>query len=69
MDYEFQVGDLVTIWTGGWDKRMREQYEGCAGIITRIMSGPINNTIHVDFGWGEIEVSETRIRPLTNEKE
>ena len=72
MDYEFQVGDLVTVWTGGWDKRMREQYEGKAGIITRITDGPFRNkypAYYINFGWGDIEVSENRLRPLTNEKE
>jgi len=72
MDYEFRVGDLVTVWTGGWDKRMREQYEGRAGIITQITDGPLRNTYPaywVNFGWGDVEVTESRLRPLTRQNE
>ena len=66
MQYEFHIGDLVTVWTGGWDKRMRERYEGRAGIITRITDAPPSDmSCYIEFGDGEIEVSISRIRPLT----
>ena len=71
MQYEFRIGDLVTVWTGGWDRRMIERYEGRAGIITRIASPPTAGapddytSCCLEFGDGEIEVSITRIRLLT----
>ena len=67
MSYEFQVGDLVTLWTGGWDKWMREKYEGRAGIITRIEVDRINSYLmcHINFGWGDIKIPQSRIRLLT----
>lgn len=67
----YHIGDLVTVWTGGWEKRMIDRYEGRAGIITYIVSPttaglPDDYTsCCVEFGDGEIEVSITRIRLLT----
>jgi len=71
MQHEFYRGDLVTVWTGGWEKRMIDRYEGRAGIITYIVSpttagAPDDYTsCYVEFGDGELQVSITRIRPLT----
>jgi len=61
-----KVGDLVTVWTGGWDKRMRQLLEGRAGIITRIehAQSPSYVKCYVNFGWGDIEISESRLRLL-----
>jgi len=72
MSYKFQVGDLVTIWTGGWDKHAQEKYEGRAGIIMRIASNSSKNAptmCFINFGWGEVEISEKRLRLLTEQNE
>mgnify|MGYP004451161413 len=68
---ELQVGDLVTVWTGGWDKRMRQLLEGRAGIITRIEHPEFPSYIkcYVNFGWGDIEISDSRLRLLAGEKD
>ena len=61
-----RVGDLITIKTIGWNKTQREKYENRAGIITKITDFRMGNyrKILVDFGDGEIEVSESRLRLL-----
>jgi hypothetical protein len=66
------VGDLVTVWTGGWDVKTREKYEGKAGIVTGIGITPFSGSYsryHVNFGWGDVEILESRLRPLINEEE
>jgi hypothetical protein len=66
------VGDLVTVWTGGWDVKTREEYEGKAGIITRIGDIAFSGSHarhYVNFGWGDIEILESRLRPLTTGEE
>lgn len=59
-----KVGDLVTVSTIGWDKRHRDKYKGKAGIITqiKITSGYVR--VFVNFGDGDVELPESRIRQL-----
>lgn len=66
---DFKVGDLVTVWTGGWEKRLEVLYEGRAGVITRIDDEYVTGYVlcRVDFGDGEVEVSHHRLRLLTLE--
>tara|TARA_R110002020_G_scaffold271667_2_gene486850 strand:- start:1144 stop:1362 length:219 start_codon:yes stop_codon:yes gene_type:complete len=66
---EIMVGDLVTVFTGGWEKRIREKYHKQAGIVTKIVDGPSPSypMYYVNFGYGDVEVTESRIRPLTEE--
>ena len=65
------VGDLVTVYTGGWEKRLRDRYHKQAGIVTKIVDGPNPNhpMYYVNFGYGDVEVTESRIRVLTKEEE
>ena len=70
----FRVGDLVTIWTGGWDKWRREKYEGRAGIIVSIGNDTMTSHIKyvINFGGDEIELDGRRLRllsPSTDNKE
>jgi len=68
---EVMVGDLVTVYTGGWSKRRRNECNNQAGIVTKIVDGPVPNhpMYYVNFGFGDIEVTASRIRPLTEEIE
>ncbi len=63
----FRIGDLVTVWTGGWDKRRREKYEGRAGIITFIKDDFMASHIKyiVNFGGEEVELDGRRLRLLS----
>ena len=65
------VGDSVTVYTGGWSKPRRDQCHNQAGIVTRIVDGPTKSypMYYVNFGFGDVEVRESRIRPLTEEIE
>ncbi len=68
----FLIGDLVTVWTGGWEARLRKQYENRAGIITNIRVEMKYNApprYFVNFGTGVVEVAESRLRHLTRKKE
>lgn len=71
----FIIGDLVTVYTGGWEARLKRQYKNKAGIITHIANPDKTGTYsphlryQVNFGWGDIEVAESRLRHLTQEKE
>tara|TARA_R110000824_G_scaffold68969_1_gene177819 strand:+ start:1038 stop:1256 length:219 start_codon:yes stop_codon:yes gene_type:complete len=65
------IGDLVTVFTGGWEKRLRDKCHNQAGVVTKIVDGPSKNypMFIVNFGFAEIEVAGSRIRPLTEEIE
>jgi len=67
----FEVGDLVTIWTGGWDKWRREKYDGRAGIIISIAVSEMASHIKyiINFGGDEIELDGRRLRRLSSSKE
>ena len=59
-----KVGDLVTVNTIGWDKRYRDKYKGKVGVITKIDKTLGYKNVCVNFGEGDVEVSEGRIRQL-----
>jgi len=65
------VGDLVTVYVGGWSKQLRDKCHNQAGVVTKIVDGPATNypMFFVNFGFMEVEVAESRIRLLTEEKE
>jgi len=64
------VGDLVTVYTGGWDKHLREQCHNQAGIVTKIVDDPTKSYLMycINFGFGDIKVTESRIRPMIDKK-
>lgn len=59
-----QIGDLVTVSTIGWDKNYKSEYEGKVGVITKIDKTLGYKNVCVNFGEGDIAVSEGRIRQL-----
>lgn len=65
------IGDLVTVYTGGWDKFMRAKCNNQAGIVTRIAVDPSHDypMYYVNFGFAEVKVAAPRIRILTKNKE
>ena len=64
-----KVGDLVTLTTLGWEKRYRIKYENRVGVITEIAETLGYIRVKVNFGDGDIEVSDGRIRLVDTKHE
>ncbi len=64
-----KVGDLVTVTTLGWEKIYRVKYENRVGVITAIVEALGYTRVKVNFGEGDVEMSEGRIRLLEEETE
>ena len=66
---DIMIGDLVIVWTGGWDKIMRSKYENRVGVVVSITKERDSYVFcGVNFGEGTVQIPESRLRLLPQEK-
>ena len=63
---DIMVGDLVTVWTGGWDVNMRSKYNNRVGVVVSITKEHDKQVFcNVSFGEDILRTSPSRLRLLT----